>query len=107
MPNWCANNAEFNNDDVAEVAKLEAHLKFLDEREKNETAEAGLFGYFVPRPPEFDEGESWYEWNITNWGTKWEASIYSWTKLNDNSIAINFEVSPHFLFCYESTQFSH
>lgn len=93
MPNWCANNAEFNNDDVAEVAKLEAHLKFLDEREKNETAEAGLFGYFVPRPPEFDEGESWYEWNITNWGTKWEASIYSWEKLNDNSIRINFDTA--------------
>ena len=31
MPNWCSNNAEFNNDDVAEVDKLEAHLKFLDE----------------------------------------------------------------------------
>jgi len=93
MPNWCANNAEFNNDDVAEVAKLEAHLKFLDEREKNETAEAGLFGYFVPRPPEFDEGESWYGWNVENWGTKWEASIYSWEKLNDNSIRINFDTA--------------
>jgi len=93
MPNWCSNNAEFNNDDVAEVAKLEAHLKFLDEREKGETAEAGLFGYFVPRPPEFDEGESWYDWNISNWGTKWEASIYSWEKVNDNCIKLNFDTA--------------
>jgi len=93
MPNWCGNNAEFNNDDVAEVAKLEAHLKYLDEKDKTDNIEAGLFGYFVPRPPEFDEGESWYTWNIENWGTKWEASIYSWEKLNDNSIRINFDTA--------------
>jgi len=93
MPNWCGNNAEFNNDDVAEVAKLEAHLKFLDENKSDNNIEAGLFGYFVPRPPEFDEGESWYTWNIENWGTKWEASIYSWEKLNDNSIRINFDTA--------------
>ena len=37
MPNWCANNVEFHNDDVAEVAKLEAHLKFLDEKDKSES----------------------------------------------------------------------
>jgi hypothetical protein len=91
MPNWCANNAEFNNDDVAEVAKLEAHLKFLDEKKSDDNIEAGLFAYFVPRPPE--EEESWYEWNISNWGTKWEASIYSWEKLNDNSIRINFDTA--------------
>lgn len=93
MPNWCSNNAEFNNDDVAEVARLEAHLKFLDEREKGETAEAGLFGYFVPRPPEFDEGESWYGWNISNWGTKWEASIYSWERVSENCIKVNFDTA--------------
>ena len=93
MPNWCANNAEFNNDDVAEVAKLEAHLKYLDEKDKTDNIQAGLFGYFVPRPPEFDEGESWYGWNCENWGTKWEASIYSWEKVNENCIKINFDTA--------------
>jgi hypothetical protein len=93
MPNWCANNVEFHNDDVAEVAKLEAHLKFLDEKDKTDNIEPGLFGYFVPRPPEFDEGESWYGWNCENWGTKWEASIYSWEKVNENCIKINFDTA--------------
>jgi hypothetical protein len=93
MPNWCANNAEFNNDDVAEVAKLEAHLKYLDEKDKTDNIQAGLFGYFLPRPPEFDEGEAWYGWNIENWGTKWEASIYSWEKVNENCIRINFDTA--------------
>ncbi len=91
MPNWCANNAEFHNDDVAEVAKLEAHLKFLDEKKKDDNIEAGLFGYFLPRPAE-DE-ENWYDWNISNWGTKWEASIYSWEKVNDNCITLNFDTA--------------
>lgn len=91
MPNWCSNNVEFHNDDVAEVAKLEAHLKFLDERKKGEYAESGLFAYFLPRPPE--EEDSWYEWNVSNWGTKWEASIYSWTKVNDNCIEISFDTA--------------
>jgi len=93
MPNWCANDAEFINDDVAEVAKLEAHLKFLDEKDKSNNIETGLFGHFVPRPPEFDEGESWYSWNCENWGTKWEASIYSWEKVDENTIRINFDTA--------------
>lgn len=73
MPNWCSNNAEFHNDDVAEVNKLEAHLKFLDENKSNDNIESGLFGHFVPRPS--DQEDNWYDWNINNWGTKWEAQI--------------------------------
>ena len=91
MPNWCSNNVEFFNDDVAEVAKLETHLKYLDEKKSDDNIELGLFGYFVPRPDE--EEESWYEWNLANWGTKWEASIYSWEKVNENCIKLNFDTA--------------
>lgn len=91
MPNWCANNAEFHNDDVAEVQKFEAHLKFLDENKSNDNIQAGLFGYFMPRPA--DQEENWYDWNVSNWGTKWEAQIYSWEKVNDNCIQLNFDTA--------------
>ena len=37
--------------------------------------------------------ENWYDWNVSNWGTKWETSVYSWEKLNDNSIRMNFDTA--------------
>lgn len=91
MPNWCANNAEFHNDEIAEVNKLEAHLKFLDEKKTGSNIETGLFSYFIPMPDE--EADNWYDWNCNNWGTKWEASIYSWEKVNDNCIKLNFDTA--------------
>jgi len=44
-----------------------------------------------PRPAEFEE--EWYGWNIENWGTKWEASVYDFERLDDNNIKINFDTA--------------
>ena len=84
MPNWCANNAEFYNEDVAKVNELEARLKNL-------TDEDGLFSFFVKIPAE--EKENWYDWNTANWGTKWEASVYSHERTDDNTIRVNFDTA--------------
>ena len=84
MPNWCANNAEFYNEDVAKVNELEARLKNL-------TDEDGLFSFFVKNPAK--EKENWYDWNIANWGTKWEASVYSHERTDDNTIRVNFDTA--------------
>jgi len=84
MPNWCANNAEFYNEDTAKVDELEARLKNL-------TDEDGLFSFFVKIPAE--EKENWYSWNTANWGTKWEASVYSHERTDDNTIRVNFDTA--------------
>jgi len=84
MPNWCANNAEFYNEDKAKVDELEARLKNL-------TDEDGLFSFFVKIPAE--EKENWYNWNTANWGTKWEASVYSHERTDDNNIRVNFDTA--------------
>ena len=84
MPNWCVNKAEFYNEDVAKVDELEARLKNL-------TDEDGLFSFFVKNPAK--EKENWYDWNIANWGTKWEASVYSHERTDDNTIRVNFDTA--------------
>ena len=84
MPNWCVNKAEFYNEDTAKVDELEARLKNL-------TDEDGLFSFFVKNPAK--EKENWYDWNIANWGTKWEASVYSHERTDDNTIRVNFDTA--------------
>ena len=84
MPNWCTNVATINHGDSALIDAIETELK----KEKPE-----LFQMLRPRPPEFDEGESWYAWNVDNWGTKWEASIYNYERIDENNIKISFDTA--------------
>lgn len=91
MPNWTNNKAEFYNDDVVQVEQFVAHLNFLDENKTDDNIEAGLFAYFCPRPA--SEEDNWYSWNASNWGTKWEASIYSWYRQSENSLVIIFDTA--------------
>ena len=85
MPNWCSNYATFTHEDPEQINRL---IK---------AAVAGkLFSEFLPCPPELLEEvptgddyvqrrdaliarnkelhgyDSWYEWNVDNWGTKWD-----------------------------------
>ena len=87
MPNWCSNVVTINHGDKEKIDAIEAELK------KEERDDIGLFQMLRPRPPEFDEGESWYGWNVENWGTKWEASIYDFERIDDYNIKINFDTA--------------
>ena len=65
MPNWCSNEVKIYFD-----SENESQLRDALDSDKE------LFQQFVPRPPEFDEGEKWYWWNTENWGTKWDTKPY-------------------------------
>jgi hypothetical protein len=84
MPNWCTNVATINHGSTELIDAIETELK---------KEEPQLFQMLRPRPPEFDEGDSWYMWNVENWGTKWEASIYDYERVDANNIKITFDTA--------------
>jgi hypothetical protein len=84
MPNWCQNVATIRHDDVEKIDAIENELK-------TDKDNSGLFQMLRPRPA--DQDESWYDWNVNNWGTKWEASVYDFERLDDSSIRVNFDTA--------------
>lgn len=72
MPNWCSN--------IIEIKGPKDKVKAIwDKIETHEDYELGLLNALVPMPDEIratmvGEGDDWYDWSLTNWGTKWEIS---------------------------------
>lgn len=109
MPNWCENKIVVNGSDKA----IEEFLDWLDNG-KN------LLSKIAPTPKELSERQSpfngtkeesaalvakygfdnWYDWNIANWGTKWDADTfqieegYSGDSLFEASLAFDTAWGP-------------
>ena len=75
MPNWCSNTIEIEGT----KEQINAFVSFLDEQNGKE-----WFTFFKPTPPELKE-EGWYEWNVENWGTKWNCDAQDWVKVENPS----------------------
>jgi hypothetical protein len=83
MPNWCNNKLTLKHSDPAQL-----------ERALRAFTEGGLLQEFIPCPQELRDAEatpksfsnaevksdnltkygyeSWYDWSVANWGTKWD-----------------------------------
>ena len=61
MPNWCLNNLTVEHSDPAMVDRFENAYN------KGETCQE-----FLPMPEAYYDNGQWYDWAISNWGTKWD-----------------------------------
>ena len=82
MPNWCNNSLRLSHSDPAMISRAAKAIE--DNR---------LLEEFIPRPA--DQEDNWYDWNIENWGTKWD--------ITDSGLGA---VSETELYAYFSTAWS-
>mgnify|MGYP003346008622 CR=1 FL=1 len=104
MPNWCSNSITLRHADSAMIDRV---IK----------GQEGLLMEFLPTPKELTEtvagfmGEDkraaheaqqraniekygykdWYDWNVANWGTKWDVSLDSINRVDANTVQASFE----------------
>jgi hypothetical protein len=86
MPNWCNNSVTLHNSDKSKIDALDLEMSKKDDRG---SSLGEPFLHLRPRP--IDQEENWYDWNISNWGTKWEASVIDWCRDSDNELTIYFD----------------
>ncbi len=104
MPNWCNNSLTLTHSDPAMIERV---LKGKD----------GLLMEFLPTPKELTEtvagflGEDkreaheaqqraniekygykdWYDWNVANWGTKWDFNLENVERQDANTVTAAFD----------------
>ena len=78
MPNWTSNYLTISGNPKQINKFLKEVERTQIEAEGNSHFEASKFAFnrIIPMPDElFNQGDSWYNWRVSNWNTKWEARI--------------------------------
>jgi len=104
MPNWCNNGITIKHKDPAMIERV---LK----------GQEGLLMEFIPTPQDLLEtvagfpgsdkeaaheaqkarnlakygSKDWYDWNVFNWGTKWDISLENVNLVDPNTVSASFE----------------
>jgi hypothetical protein len=108
MPNWCNNHISITHSDPKMIDKIV------------EGVDNGILNTIIPCPPELLDDdlttwtkgpeqelreakkaalkakfgyESWYDWNIANWGTKWDLCEPQVTRTTPNTVEIGCDTA--------------
>ena len=115
MPNWCNNRVTVFSDDTESVKKIKEIFESKDsvfgkiiqepdwKRLPNEKGEFpkvkqhfGKDGQLMFETHEFPDGKNddrWYHWNISNWGTKWDACNVEIGYADESQIEVTFDTA--------------
>jgi len=90
MPNWCSNELKIQGS-PKELSKLIKKVQIT----KSEATENHCESVFschrvIPRP--LDKEDEWYEWNVANWGSKWDLNDVRFDgDVDDKEVSYYFE----------------
>lgn len=107
MPNWCNNSVTITHSDTTKMQALVAAVnegKFCDHVIPTPQDLTDTVSGSVPEGPERDAHEAqmkrnlelygakdWYDYQVSNWGTKWDVQPYDTVELEDNVLSFGFD----------------
>lgn len=93
MPDWCMNRATFAGDEAA-IDRLVAGAEAGELLNTIRPMPEGVFRGPLGEKEWAEHGSNnWYDWSVTHWGTKWDASDVQCERHGPGSVTLQFDTA--------------